>query len=252
MRIVFMMILITIVCLVNYGQTNDQTSKPDGKLLEEARNFEKNLIEALRKSDRTALERMLADGFTFIHSTGYMETREEYLKNAGAGNLQLQRTELETLDETWRIFEGTTVIRYARSVMRNKAANTENRMRNIAVYVKTAKGWQWVSGQSTKLPVRPKAATIDARVMEDYAGTYEIGGGRFFTVTRENGVLFGLTTGRLKTELIPASDTTFVLFNEENDPGYMVITFVRDSGGKVSEAVLHLNGQEVWRAKRKS
>lgn len=194
---------------------------------------------------------MIGNGFTFIHSTGYMETREEYLRNAASGSLILQRTEFENFDETWRVFEGNTVIRYTRSVMRNRAANTEHRMRNIAVYVKTAaKGWQWVSGQSTKLLLRPKAAAIDAKVYDDYAGVYRINAERSFTVTKENGALFGLTTGRLKSELIPSADMVFVIFNENNDPGHMVVTFVRDSGGKVSEAVLQLNGQEQWRAKR--
>jgi ketosteroid isomerase-like protein len=232
------------------AQTESQTANPDAKILAEAQSFQKELVAALRKGDRAALERMIADDFVFIHSTGPLETKEEYIKNSAGGNLLIQRAEFEQLEEAWRLYEGNTAIRYARSVIRNRAINTENRLRHIGVYVKTAaKGWQWVSGQSTKLPVRPKAAA-DVKISDDYIGVYQINAERSFTVTKENGVLYGLTTGRLKSELIPVSNTAFVLFNENSDPGYVVVTFVRDSSGEASEVVMHLNGQEVWRAKK--
>ena len=251
MRHILAIVLTTILSFV----VDAQDAKPateDSKLLTEAQAFQKELFETLRKGDRTALEKMIGDGFLFIHSTGMLETREEYLKNSAAGNLFAQRAEIETLEETWRVYEGPTVIRYARSVMRDKAANTEARMRYITVYIKTAaKGWQWVSGQSTKLPVRPKAAEINRKAYDHHAGIYQISAERTFTVTKENGALYALTTGRMKSELIPASETTFVLFNENNDPGYMVVTFTRGDGEKASEAVLQMNGQEVRRAKRR-
>ena len=247
MRIILAIILLTVFSFAVFAQTNARNAK----LVAEAQAFEKELIGALRKGDRDALERMLGEGFIFIHSTGPLETREEYLKNSSSGNLLLQRTEFENFDETWRIFEGNTAIHYSRTVMRNKAANTENRLRNISVYVKTAaKGWQCVSGQSTKLPVRPKATAIDARLSDDYAGVYQISAERTFTVTKENDVLYGLTTGRSKFELVPTSDTTFVFFNENNDPGFLEAVFTRDASGKPTEVFLRSNGQETWRAKR--
>lgn len=248
MQIFLMFILLAFSSFAISAQTNNPTA--EAKLVAEAQAFEKELIGALRKGDRDALERMIGDGFVFIHSTGPLETREEYIKRSSGGNLTLQHTEFENFDETWRVYENT-VIHYARSVLLNKAANTENRLRNISVYVKTAsRGWQWVSGQSTKLPVRPKAATIDAKITDEYIGVYQINNERTFTVTKENGALYGLITGRMKFELIPSSNTSFVFFNENNDPGFMEVAFAADANGKATEAVLRLNGQEVWRAKK--
>lgn len=249
MRILLSFIFLTLFSLNNFAQATETTKAAEQKTIAEAEAFERDLISALRKGDRTSLERMLAEGFIFIHSTGGLETREEYLKNANGGNLLLQRTEFENLDTAWSVY-GDTAIRYGRTIMRNKAAGTENRMRNISVYVKKDGRWLWASGQSTKLPVRPKAAQIDARLYGDYAGQYKIGGERTFTVTKENGVLFGLVTGRNKAELIPASETVFVWFNENNDVGFVEVVFVRGADGKTSEAFLRQNGQEMWRAKK--
>lgn len=242
-------VLLMIFSPAIFAQIDKQ--KSDTETIAEAQTFEKELIGALRKGDRDALEKMLGDGFVFIHSTGLLETRDEYLKNSASGNLALQRMEIQNFDQTWRVFEGVTVVRYERSVMRNAATNSENRLRNINVYVKTKnKGWQWVSGQSTRLPVRPKAAAIDAKLFDDYAGVYQIGADRTFVVTKENGALYGLTTGRRKAELVPSSENVFTLFDEENDPGFMQVAFERGANGKTSEAVLRLNNREVWRAKK--
>lgn len=251
MKRFFLTAVLTAVCAAfASAQGVEKTDSKDAALLAEARAFEKELVEVLRRGDRATLERMIGDGFVFIHSTGPVETRDEHIKNAGGGNLLLQRTEFENFDEAWRVYEGTTVVRYRRTVMRNRAANTENRLRNVNVYVKTAaRGWQWVSGQSTRLPVRPKAAAIDAKAIENLTGVYRIDAGRTFTVTTENGALYGTTTGRLKAELVPVLETVFVLFNENNDAGHMTAAFTRDAVG-AAEVVLHLNGQEVWRAKK--
>ena len=249
MRLFPGLFLSLIFSLAIFAQTGDQTF--DAKIIAEAQAFEKELITVIRKGDRERLEQMIGDGFVFIHSTGPLENRDEYIKKSTGGNLTVQRTELENLDETWRVYGGNTVIHYARSVLRDKAANTENRLRNIAVYVKTKdKGWQWVSGQSTKLPVRPKAAAIDGKIYDDYAGVYQINAERTFTVTKENNALFGLITGRTKFELIPASETTFIFFNENNDAGFMEVTFANSENGKTPEAILRVNNQEIWRAKK--
>lgn len=251
MRYTLLAVLLTILSFANYAQPrNRAVGKPDTKLLDEARMFEKGLLEALKKGDRTALVKALGEGFIFIHSTGPIETRDEYIKNASAGSLVMQRTEMESLDEQWTAYAGNTVVRYSRVILRNKAAGTESRMRNINVYVKANGRWQWVSGQSTKLPARPKPAAIDARVYDDYAGQYVIGADRNFSVTKESGGLVGVISGRSRAELVPTSERTFLLFNENNDFGFMETKFVRDAGGKVSEIVIRQNGQELWRARR--
>lgn len=89
--------MLTFICLalfsINiFAQATEKPKAADAKTIAEVEAFENDLIQALRKGDRAALERMLAEGFVFIHSTGAIETREEYLKNAGGGNLRREDT----------------------------------------------------------------------------------------------------------------------------------------------------------------
>ena len=249
MKITLALCLFSIFSIGVWAQPDESFKSSEAKLLEEAKAFESKLVADLRMGDRATLEKMVDAGFVFIHSTGLLETRDQYLSNAAGGNLALQGRDFQRFDETWRVFEPNTVVRYSRTILRNPATNAENRLRNINVYIKTKdKGWQWVSGQSTKLPVRPKAFALDAKVLDESVGVYRIGGERTFTVTKENSALYGLTTGRRKVELVPSSETTFVLFDEENDPGFMETIFERGADGKITQVVLRLNGQQVWKA----
>ncbi len=116
--------------------------------------------------------------------------------------------------------------------------------------MKVAGRWQLVSGQSTRLPLRPRAVAIDSRLYDDYVGQYKIGRGRNLTVTNEGGSLMGQVTARPKFELIAKSDTTFARFSEDNDYGDDEIVFVKDAGGRVTHAALRGATQEVWRAKK--
>lgn len=247
----YLVILLSFVfTLGTFGQSG--TSSPPSKLILEAQTFQKQVTDALKTGDGPALEKMLGEGFMFIHSTGYVEQRDEYIKNASSGRLHAQRVEIREHDVTWHAYAGNTVVRYDVTEMINNAKNaTESRMRFVFVFVKVPKkGWQWVSGQSTKLPVRPTPVALDAAVLDRYVGVYTIAPGRTFTVTKENGRLHSMTTGRSPAELIPSSETTFVLFNEDNDPGFMEASFSKADGGKSDEVVLRLNGLQIWRATR--
>jgi len=228
-----------------------QTLVKDAKAEREILALEQELLEALNRKDRTTLERLIADGFTFIHSTGRMEIRKEYIDSAVAGNLARQNLNVEKFDEDLRIYRRNTAIRYSRNEMRDKTDNSVVfRMRNIAVYVNVSGRWQWASGQSTKLPLRPQAKAINLQVYEMYVGTYAIDANRVLTVTRENGTLTAEVTGRPRFDLIPKSETEFIRFSDDLDYGNSEIVFVKDESGQVIGAVYRSDNKEVWRAKR--
>jgi ketosteroid isomerase-like protein len=214
---------------------------------EEFRAYNRELIGALRAHDRPALERMVADGFRFIHSTGNTEERASYLDRAAAGQLTAQESEIEVQDEQLRVYDGRTAVLVRRGVMRNPSDGSERPLRSVGTFVKMDGRWQWVIGQSSPLPVRPAAAAVDPRVMAGHVGEYQIGEGRTFTVVKEGDVLRALTTGRQPGELIPRSETEFVWFNPEMTIDAQVV-FVKDESGKTTHAAFRTNGREVWRA----
>lgn len=87
----------------------------------------------------------------------------------------------------------------------------------------------------------PEAVLLDAAVYDDYVGTYQTTPNFFITITRENDRLFGQGTGQPRFELFPQSENTFFL-----KAVMATITFVRDSQGKVIQAIIHSSeGDEV-------
>ena len=178
-----------------------------------------------------------------------METKKEYLDNAAAGNLARQTSDVQRFDELTRIYEGRMAVRYGRTVMENE--NFEFRMRNIAVYVKVGDRWRWVSGQSTKLPSRPKSISIIYKLYDLYAGQYEISANRFLTVAKEGEKSTAQVSGRPKLELIPKSDTEFIRFSEDNDYENSEIVFTADAKEQTMHAAHRSDGKEIWRAKKR-
>ena len=248
-RTMLLSLLLLTASAVVHGQSGAQSLKPDANTERELRALRHDFMEALRMGDRTALERILADGFTFVHSTGGMETRKEYMDRAVANARTSQPSELEFTDERMSIYEGRTVIWVTRSVGRNKATGAETIFRWTDVLVKARGRWQWASVHSTSLPSRPKAAAIAHSLYTAYVGQYEIAPSRTLTVTEENGTLRGTMPGFRPAELIPKSETGFVWFNPDSNVRAQ-IAFIRDEGGRVTHAAFRRDGEEVWRAKK--
>ena len=248
-KILFTLKLLIVASAIAQVQAMGQSPTQDAKTEQEIRAIRQELIDAGKRKDRAAYERLLADGFTFIHATGGIETRQEYLDHAVGGTQLFQRADSETRDEQIHTYEGHTAVWTSHSIWRNRSDNSETILRSTNVFVKTGEHWQWAAGQSTRLPSRPKAATIDHSLYKEYVGRYEIGPGRTLTVTAERETLRGLVTGFRPAELIPKSATDFVWFNPEFNV-YSEIVFIKGAGGQVIHAAFFRDGQEVWRAKK--
>ena len=246
-KIILAMMLVA--ASVAQGQTNPQSSIRDAKAEQEIRAVRQQLVEAGRQKDRAAFERLLAEGFTFVHATGGVETRQEYIDHAVSGTQPFQRADSEIVAEQINVYEARTGVWTAHSVWRNRNGNVDTILRSTNVFVKTGTRWQWAAGQSTRLPVRPNAAAIDRNLYKDYAGQYEVGPGRTLTVTADGETLRGLVTGFRPAELIPRSPTEFVWFNPDYNI-YSLIIFFPGEKGQVTHAAFSREGQEVWRAKK--
>jgi hypothetical protein len=242
--------LLSTVLLAAAAAAPAPQAPPTAALGEEVSAVRRELLEAGRTRDRAAYERLLADGFTFVHGTGPIETRAEYIEQTVAGRQLFQRAEREVLDETVRHYPGPTAVVVSTVVMRSRTDGAETRLRGTNVYVKLPEGWRWAAGHSTRLPTRPPAATIDrATHYPRYAGTYRIAEGRTLTVTTEGVTLSAVVTGLRPGELVPRSATDFIWFNPENNV-FFDLSFVLGEGGGARAAIGRREGVEVWRAER--
>jgi hypothetical protein len=210
--------------------------------------FQKALITALKKGDRAQLERLIADGFTFVHSTGGLDTKKIYIDSIVTGAQAGRATDIERLDEHIEIFDGHTAVNTTRGIVRR--AGDETLLRSTHVYIKRGDGWQWAGGQSTRLPSRPKAtATLTAELRRAYAGRYAINPDRVLTVREEGDLLKASLPGFREAELIPRTETELAWFNPELNIESQIL-FIRDETGIVTHAVYRRDGKDIWRAAR--
>jgi serine-type D-Ala-D-Ala carboxypeptidase/endopeptidase len=82
-----------------------------------------------------------------------------------------------------------------------------------------------------------KEVAVDPKVLDAYAGTYELAPKFALTITREGNRLFAQATGQQKAELFPESDKKFFYKVVEAQ-----ITFQTDDQGRATGLVLHQNG----------
>lgn len=202
------------------------------------------IVDAAKAKDRAALEPWLASDFTFIHGRGNVVDRTQYLADATAKGPQ---PTIESTDEKLTVYDGRTAVFVSRGNI--KTTDTETNVRSTQVFVKNHDRWQWVLGQQTLLPVRPKAVAVDAKALEAYGGTYRLKAGRLIVVVRRGDTLFVEISGRKPGELIPRGGDEFVWFNPEVNAD-AVFVFHRDANGKVRDVAFLQDGREGWRAQR--
>jgi hypothetical protein len=103
--------------------------------------------------------------------------------------------------------------------------------------------WRLIASQMLVRLADPAPASIDARVLDDYVGTYELSPTTAYVVTREGDKLFGERTGRPKQELTPETETVFFT---PGAPRTRKI-FARDGSGKVVRIIDRRDGRDiVW------
>ena len=84
-----------------------------------------------------------------------------------------------------------------------------------------------------------KEITLDPKLLETYAGDYQLAPTFSIKVTHEEGRLFLQATGQPKFELFAEKEGEFFLKVVEAQ-----ITFVKDDSGTVSSLILHQNGMD--------
>lgn len=83
-------------------------------------------------------------------------------------------------------------------------------------------------------------AKVNTQAFEAYIGEYEVAPNFIISISKEEGKLFGSTTGRSKVELLPESESMF--FVKEYDAQ---IVFVKNLAGQVTHSIAHINGRSV-------
>ncbi len=103
-----------------------------------------------------------------------------------------------------------------------------------------------LNGDDYKLPLLRKPISIDAKVLKDYHGTYQMNEHFSFNVTAEEEVLY-IQMGPDKQVLYPQSESQFYLLERD-----AAIEFIRDENNQVTAAILKdgfIDGQTIEKIK---
>ncbi len=111
-------------------------------------------LAGLVDRDMRALRRLMADDLVYVHASGRVQGKQEYLGLLEAGDLQYLSLKYEEPPRV-RLYDGSTGIVTARLRVDAKTMTGTPNQRVIvttAIYIRTNREWRLVSQHNTSLP----------------------------------------------------------------------------------------------------
>lgn len=113
------------------------------------------LIKALHDGDAKTLDSLLADDFLFVHSTGTIATKDQFIARAVSMAKGDADVTLKFLENNLRMYGDSVAVLVTRSIRHNPERNEDLLLQGTDVILKRDGRWQWVSVQSSRLPPAP-------------------------------------------------------------------------------------------------
>jgi hypothetical protein len=208
--------------------------------------LESRLAAALAARDSRQLEPLIAEPFTWIHSSdGRVDDRATWLQSAARGMaLSGQRNPRSEYDVTLTRYgePSHTAVRVSR--VRLELPGRESWIRQTHTWVRDAAGaWKLAVGQGVVMYDGPP---LDVALHSRYVGTFALEDGRKLVLEWHDPMLLATLPNGAQTQIFLASPTEESMRN----PAAGGLHFSLDERGVPQEVALVRAGQDVWRAKR--
>lgn len=226
--------LLTCACLSS-AQSAAPNKESDENVKAELRTLFVDLNKAISTKDRDGLERVYAEEFAFVHSTGKVVSRAEHIMFILNSEDPASANPVATPDLERLLVYGDV------AVLRSSSPGVSG----VNIYAKKNGRWQIVHVQGTRFPPERKPVLINPKILDSYIGRYEFAPGAFAVVTLENEQLKWKGGARAKVTLVPLSESRFYAVEHESE-----MTFTRGPDGKVIEVTLRLGTCQETRGKR--
>ncbi|MFN2502362.1 MAG: DUF4440 domain-containing protein [Pyrinomonadaceae bacterium] len=192
----------------------------------------KRVRDAVGRHDKAALERLYADEFLFIHTTGDIDTKAEWVaKSLTVGTPNTPPTPDPIYIDIYR----DVAVRTGRANLSDGRA-----IWWTWVYVKRDGCWHLARQHGSAVAAPSVEVKVDPKVLDAYVGTYEYVGGASFTVVRRGDTLVAHNPARPEVTLISESESQFHV-----PGGGAVYTFHKDEKDQVTHIIVRrANGQE--------
>ena len=112
---------------------------------------EKSWTEAVIKQDFAALDKIYASDLIYAHSTGNVETRDEYIARLKTGK---QRYDTMTYEKSKLAIHGPSAVMHSivRFTGKNDSGAFNDHLLLMHLWVKKGKTWLLVAHQTTRIP----------------------------------------------------------------------------------------------------
>ena len=197
--------------------------------------FQRELVIALRQGDRADLERLIADGFIFVHSTGGLDTRKEYIDNTVSAAQAGRSFDLERLEGHVQIYDGHTAVFTGRSVLHGRGDDIP--LRSTHVYVKRGGKWQWAAASPRVCPTGRRRGYGHARPARRLRGALRGGAQPRADRERTGRRAEGVAAGFREAELIPRTDGGVRVVQPGAEPGVAAPVRARRRGRRDARRV---------------
>lgn len=118
---------------------------------DEVRQAEKEWAAAVTAKDFAKVDRILADGLIYAHSTGIVETKAEYLAKVRGGTQNYDA--IEHSKTQIKVYGNTAVAHsHVRMAGTNAAGPFDNKLMMMHFWVKEGGAWKLAAHQTTQLP----------------------------------------------------------------------------------------------------
>jgi CubicO group peptidase (beta-lactamase class C family) len=117
-------------------------------------------------------------------------------------------------------------------------SNNESEFRNVSKIAYDLAAMAF--GVQPEVESRDELAVVDPKILEEYAGDYELAPGVALSFIHRGGRLFTQGPGQPEMEIYPRSETEFFLKVVEGS-----VQFIRDSMGVVNSIVIHQGGRDI-------
>ena len=135
---------------VAFGQTEDPSKKPSGKVEQALMRIEQELIDALLKGDVSANERYLAETCTFNDPDGNVMDKTRSIADLKSGDLKFESSKLE--DMKVHVYGNAAIVTYATTDKgAYKGKDLSGRYRWTDVFIKRGGSWQLVAGHGSRI-----------------------------------------------------------------------------------------------------
>lgn len=141
-RLGLMKVLVSIALVLISSLTFGQTSFLKDAVVK--------LDKALIAKDTVVMKQLLHKDLTYGHSNGWVETKADVIKDLASCKLAYNK--IESKDVKWTVTNDVSTIRSTSEISYQLDGKPgELRLHVLQVWLKTNKGWQLLSRQSTKL-----------------------------------------------------------------------------------------------------